>query len=201
MSTSSGHSQPQQWMVDDVKEALARHTVRYADKLAMSTASVHDLILVDSLAFKDKEGKSCFAAAITTKQLLAEPARLSNQEYIKAAVDGTFKELFGSRCTIHAGALSKRYTNVTASTSSGIESWQKFPCWATHFNSVVHVLCSSEKTEAVELGLRALGDIAMKRDGTPVAPAIMQVHQDWAPQQEKAHPHSHLVGEQADLFL
>ena len=78
--------------------------------------------------------------------------------------------------------LTKQYVETTLDDFKQ----KSAPGWSSHFEPVVHIMASSEHTEAVRLGLQSRADLDLGDGHGLAGPAVRQVHTDFAPQQEKA---------------
>jgi len=179
----------EEWTVEDIMEALRKHTV---DAVGIDPASLEvdpdQLLLLGTTRWvEEKTKRPGFAAVLSTKQILSTPQRLDNKRYIKIACDATFRELFGNWCTVNVGVLTKHWGETVVDTHE--EHVHKATTWATTYSPLVYVMASSEAGPAVELGLKAIGEIKIDDSGAKMGPRIRQMHQDWAKQQESARQH------------
>lgn len=151
----------EEWTVEDVTEALRKHTTHAIDTDPSSLDVDPDKLLLLGVhqLVAERKRKTGFAALLSAKELLATPKQLANLRYIKGPSDATFRELFGSWCTVNMGVLTKHLGETVI--DSHEEYIHKATTWATTYPPFVYVMASSEAGPAVELGFKVMGEIKL----------------------------------------
>ena len=175
-------SQKKVWSNEDIEDALLEHC---ADARNGNLPQELDKLALLSLdKYTDDEGKPCICAVITSRRLFETPKLLTNKNYVKIALDATFRELFGSFVTIPVGVLSKHYGHTTVDLGDNVKI--DMPAFTTHFSPCLYVLASGENQRAAQRGLERVGDAPLDDAGRRMGPSIRQVHQDFAKSEENA---------------
>ena len=162
-----------------------------------------DLLILSTHTFTRASGKPGCCIVVATKELMQVPLRLSNPDFVKVAVDATFRDIFGDWKLIPLGVLSKHIGSTT------LDGGLKANSWCTHCTPVLYCVTNSDSAISCEHLLRAFNEVPLskigllsyanackvsaRRDADPnspdaVAPAasvascshIRQLHVDWA---------------------
>ena len=155
--------------VDDIADAIRAAGVVWRADVALQEAvagaltddSVEsdDLVVLSFQTFARASGKRGCCAVVTTKELLQVPARLGNPDYIKVAVDATFKDIFGDWKLMPLGVLSKHLALSTL--DQGIRG----KCWCTHCTPVLYCVTNSDGAVACEHLLHAFDHVPLAKLG------------------------------------
>ena len=109
--------------------------------------------------FARVSGKRGCCAVVSTKELLRVPPRLGNPDFLKVAVDATFKHIFGDWKLMPLGVLSKHLAPTTL--DEGIRG----KSWCTHCTPVLYCVTNSDGAASCEYLLRAFDHVPLGKLG------------------------------------